>query len=540
MFTIFFSCLISAVTIPEGASLTGLSVFKGTKIDTFDLTYMTTINSGRISGNMIIARCEGEYLERTGVLYGMSGSPVYYQGELIGAISAAWQDSREPIAGITPIDEMLEDVRFGLSGFTESERLKNYEVCLMSSGLSAAAEILLESNLPGNFTLTEGSRQIQEETEITPGGVLSVILAGGDATVAATGTVTLVNGDTVIGFGHPFLGEGACRYPMAGGFVNTVMPLTTLGFKMTSPTAVIGTLTSDVSTGVSGIIGPVPEITPVKVTVTSEGTEKKYEFWVCRSALFTPVLIPVLALSAVQTSSLYSYGGFCDINTNIYLPREQKLTLSNSYNGINAVNESWSYGMMLTLNVLSSNTYSMIYPDSVDITVHNYREPRTAKINDLMLSSSRIREGETFSVTVSLILDDSRTQVLSVDMAAEGILAPDTLGIIACDAMNLSLFFSMENPLWVDYRSFDGLLEAIKKIPSNNKIYIVLYEKQTDMAFGEESFEKTPVSVMSVLKYGNINAIPDFTALNVINFLEIEVNSVVSGAVVNRIVVEGR
>ncbi|MBN1619423.1 hypothetical protein JW890_01755 [candidate division WOR-3 bacterium] len=540
MNAIFFSCLFASVWIPEGATLTGLSVFKGTRIDTFELSYITTVSSGRISGNMIIAKCEGEFFEKTGVLYGMSGSPVYYEGVLIGALSAAWSDSREPIAGITPIEEMMEDVKYGLSGFIESGRLRKYEVCISVSGLSFAAAELLGDHLPDNFTLSEGSGEKDIETQISPGSVLSVVLAGGDATVAATGTVTLVKGDTVIGFGHPFLGEGACEYPMAGGFVNTVMPLSTLGFKMASPTNLAGTITSDVSTAVSGIIGPVPEVIPVKVIVCSEDIEKKFEFWVCRSSLFTPVLVPVLSLSALQTSSLYSYGGFFSVRTELHLPAGRKLSLSNSFNGINSLSDSWTYGILSVLNIIATNSFRRVYPDSVSVIIASSREPNKASIKNMMLSASKISPGETLSVTLSFELGDSRVRVVNTDIAFEGINFPDTLGIIACDALNLSLFFSMENPLWSDYRGFDELLDALEKQPSNNKVYIVLYEKEAELALGADVLSRTPVSVMSILKYGNINAVPNFTALKVLAIREIEMNSVVSGAIVNRIIVEER
>lgn len=524
--------------IPENAVFTGLSVFDGTRIDTFELTYLTTVNSGSISGKTIIARCEGEFMRKTGVLYGMSGSPVYLDGELIGALSSAWSDSKEPIAGITPIEEMLEDVKFGLSGFVNDDDIKKSEICLSGSGISSMATDILDSNLPVNFLLTEGSRQSSDTTEFAPGSVLSIVIAGGDATIAATGTVTLVKGDTVIGFGHPFLGEGACSYPMAGGFVNTVMPLTTLGFKMITPTAVVGTISSDVNTGVCGIVGKIPEVIPVKVKVSSEDFFKSFNFWVCKSTVFTPVLIPVLSLSALQSSALYTVSGYCEIKTEIFLPDQNNISFLNSYNGIGSVGETWTNDIMLALNLIVSNTYKRTYPDSISVEIKSFKEPRSSIIKDLILSRSKIEEGDNLSVTVVLSGESSRTMAISVEMTTEGISAPDTLGIIACDAYNLSLFLSMENSFWSNYSSFNELLNVLKRLPSNNRIYIVLYERGGNLSSGSQSFGRTPLSVISVMKYGDINTIPNFTSLKVHRIQEIELNSVVSGVVVNRIVVE--
>lgn len=538
---LLFSILMFSLEIPENATLTGLSVFEGTRIDTFELTYLTTVNSGRISGKTIIARCEGEFMRKTGVLYGMSGSPVYYNGELIGALSSTWSDSKEPIAGITPIDEMLEDVKYGLSGFVEADDdIKKYEVCLSGSGLASIAANILDNHLPVNFLLTDGSKQSFDTTEFTPGSVLSVVLAGGDATLAATGTVTFVKGDTVVGFGHPFLGEGACSYPMAGGFVNTVMPLTTLGFKLTTPTAVVGTITSDVNTGVSGIIGKIPETIPVKVDISSEGVLKSFDFWVCKSAVFTPVLIPVLSLSAFQSSALFTATGYCEIKTDIFLSNQEEVSFFNSYNGIGSVGEAWAGDIMLALNSVVSNTYERTYPDSIHVEITSFREPRVSIIKDLVLSRSRINEGENFTVTIILSQEGSGTSAVSVDVTTSGISAPDTLGIIACDAYNLSLFLFMENPLWSNYGSYEELLNVLKKIPSNNRIYLVLYERGANLTSGSRILGRTPLSVMSVMKYGDINTVPNFTSLRVLRTQEIDLNSVVSGAVVNRIVVEER
>ncbi len=394
--------IISVLEIPVGADLYALTVFSGSDIDTFHLEYISRIERGGTGGDMILARCKGEYLEYIGVLHGMSGSPVYYEGTLIGALAIAWSDNKEPIAGITPIEDMLREVRYGLQTISMDNSLRDYEIGISVSGFSDISLSYLEDNFSQNYKLVQGGMPEDDFAEIEPGGVLCVQLVSGDASISAIGTVTDVIGDTVIGFGHAFTSSGACELPMSSGFVHVVMPLRTLGFKLASPAGVIGTITSDVSTGVAGIIGRIPEQIDLKVNIRNEKNEFFYtnQYNICRSKNFTPILIPVLTMNSILRTGNYSNEFYIKISTDIFLPNGRTLNLKGSYNSFIQYQYEWLSFIQIVFTVLLENSFDDSYPDSVKVDIIMAESIKELTLSNAFLPVNNVKKGDTLFFNV--------------------------------------------------------------------------------------------------------------------------------------------
>jgi hypothetical protein len=305
----------------------GRTVMKGTKIETFDAEVLGVLKNVSPGRDLVLCRLSGLDLEKTGVIAGMSGSPVYIQGKLLGAVAYAWAFGKEPIAGITPFCQMARYVasyerrdlagkqhtppsktqgvppkeqrkNIGLSAplsfngktydaitvsdtFYESQPtsanglwLTPLRTPLAATGLTPHSLSLLEGQMKhfGMVPMQGGavSSKIVEqerETPLLPGSALTVALIQGDFDLSGIGTVTHVDGKRVFGWGHPFFGVGSCEFPLMTGYVHAIYPRVSLSFKMGSPIRTVGVINADVSTCIAGWLDREPDMLPVRMTV---------------------------------------------------------------------------------------------------------------------------------------------------------------------------------------------------------------------------------------------------------------------------------
>ncbi|MCA1590356.1 MAG: hypothetical protein LC734_08220, partial [Acidobacteria bacterium] len=319
--------------LKPGMRGTARTVFRGSEAEEFAVEILGIV-PGAIGPkqDLIVGRISGGPAERTGVFAGMSGSPVYIDGKLVGAISYSFPFSKEPMCGITPIEQMIDifenkapargrtpeskavsfaeiastnwqptlpksvsesgvlagvDVNSMLSavagqsfqpiatpitfsGFSQ-ETLKLFSPQLMQAGL------LPVSAVGGAAPITPLKKA--DETTLVGGDSVSMQLARGDYSLAASGTVTLRDGEKIYAFGHPFLSLGTSDLPMAESSVVTVVPNIANSFKLAVPDSMVGTMTQDRATGVYGKLGQVPKMIPVTINFeTSRGRTDTLNF----------------------------------------------------------------------------------------------------------------------------------------------------------------------------------------------------------------------------------------------------------------------
>jgi hypothetical protein len=329
------ACDVRFVPVDEvrpGDRCVGLSVFSGTDIEEFELEILGVVRGTGPGTDLIIGRAEGALLEHSGIQEGMSGSPVYRDGELIGAIASTWQFTREPIAGITPIGEMLPALermdeagqssrpsggaRFGLAMLPEGERTGSSlariaedagvlsgpgeprdgpEPARFGDGrmiplaaplvVSGAEDAFLEqvSGVLGAGVTPlagagGGSAPAAAPAELEPGSAVGVQFVRGDVNWTAIGTVTHREDDRVLAFGHPLFNAGTVQMPMVAAYVHTVLPLQSISFKYASGGDLLGTMREDRNRAMAGAVGPAPPMVPVSVTIRGGGDERRFEF----------------------------------------------------------------------------------------------------------------------------------------------------------------------------------------------------------------------------------------------------------------------
>src|SRR2546427_1110379 len=342
---------MSVAEIRPGMIGIGRTVFDGTRVEEFKVNIVGVLEN--IIGphrNLILAKLEGGPLAHTGVIAGMSGSPVYIDGKLIGAVSYALGSfSKEPIAGITPIAEMTDAASFG--GTRPSAARVQVDFPLTRDSLTAAFRKALNWNRPfaerptdARFTgatavaglggaqlgtllrpiatplaisgfepdladLIGGAFQDQGfiptgggaagaragempyEGPLKPGDAIGVAFVTGDLQLGGTGTVTHIDGDRVYAFGHPMYNLGPTEFPMTRAYVYTVLPSLFSSLKLSATGEIIGTFLQDRATAIAGRLGPAPHLIPITLTLESDrGPKRTFHFGVVNDQLFTPLM----------------------------------------------------------------------------------------------------------------------------------------------------------------------------------------------------------------------------------------------------------
>lgn len=319
----------------------GLSVFQGTNIEKFDFTVIGVLKKVMSGRDAILVKLSGPAMEKNNVIRGMSGSPCYVNGKLIGAVSFGYDFSKEPIAGVTPIVEMLDGLADGgepktpiakatergfnvpwhQSGLMNTASGDVHMTPLVSpvalAGFSPQAEkflsntfkdmgLMVSSGASGG--LTSSGLNSAAASQIKPGSAVSVLLTTGDFTTVATGTATARFGNKVLAFGHPFLSAGAIEFPMATAVVHKVLPSLSVSFKIASPTAEVGSFTADRPWSCGGQIGKSSKMIPASFEVVDE-TRKIQRSFNCKIVDhpdLTPQLLAATTMSAVDATHQYA------------------------------------------------------------------------------------------------------------------------------------------------------------------------------------------------------------------------------------------
>ena len=330
--------------IKPGMTGYGLSVFQGATIEKFQITVIGILKKVMSGRDAILVRMDGPQMDKNNVIRGMSGSPCYINGKLIGAISFGYDFSKEPIAGITPIVDMLDalaenndaktpiarniesrsfTVPFAESGLKTTEvstgelRMTPLVSPVALAGYSSSAEKFLSRTFKDmGMMVTSGASgglssaglNMAASGQVKPGSAVSVLLTSGDFTAVATGTTTARFGNKVLAFGHPFMSAGSIEFPMATSVVHKVLPSLSVSFKLASPVSEVGSFTADRPWACGGQIGKASKMIPCSFDIVDETRkiERTYNSKVIDHPEMTPQLLAATTMSAIDATHQYA------------------------------------------------------------------------------------------------------------------------------------------------------------------------------------------------------------------------------------------
>ena len=331
----------------------GRTVFEGSRVEEFKVVVIGVLeNALGPKQGLILGRLEGGPLEKTGVIAGMSGSPVFIDGKLVGAVAYSYPFAKETIAGITPIGEMIEATRLATpraasARFAPRLGADGPSQPLDREAVVAALQRPLRAIFPGpgsgasrgrnerpgppaprptprflglrsrhlrvgsgvfaplGFAPVMGAARaglpVEPLPDLEPGGAVGVSLIEGDLDLSVTGTITHIEDGRVYAFGHPFYNLGPIQFPMKKAYVYSVFPSLYQSWKISTATDVVGTADQDRVTAVAGRLGATPHMIPVSVKLEgSRGGERSFSYRMVEDELFSPVLAYVSLLSVLQ------------------------------------------------------------------------------------------------------------------------------------------------------------------------------------------------------------------------------------------------
>ncbi|HEX3101048.1 MAG TPA: hypothetical protein VHQ01_04625, partial [Pyrinomonadaceae bacterium] len=381
--------LFPLAEIKEGMRGTAKTVFHGAASEEFNVEILGVLpNWIGPRQDMIVGRLSGANAERTFVFAGMSGSPVYIGGRLVGAISYSFPFAKEPICGITPIEQMISTVVTSTSAktFTKSPQTFSYAELLANTWKPAYSDNLVQQNtLASGFSSDSrlmavagetfrpiatpvaisglsqrtidmfaadfarvgimpvaasggGSTNLPmkkaDETTLRGGDSIVVHLSTGDIQIAAAGTVTLRDGEKIYAFGHPFFSLGSTNLPMSESHVVTVVPNANNSFKLAVPDAPVGAMTQDRATGIYGKLGELPRMIPVKIRMTtSRGQKTEMNFASAVDETLTPLIVNAGVANAIGAQERGLGETTIELNAEIKIKGENSILVHRRFAG---------------------------------------------------------------------------------------------------------------------------------------------------------------------------------------------------------------
>jgi hypothetical protein len=538
----------------------GRTVFEGTELKDFKVQIIGVLKN--IQGpkrDLILARLEGDPVTQTGVAAGMSGSPVYINGRLIGAVGySIGSFPKEAIAGITPIEEMKDATQMSTRRGTQQARVElpitpeSFASALRATyaqlapsfsrsavrgiGVSDAEASQLASMLrpistplvisgsePETFDLVArmfrdagfspvasgaGGGTLSAEMRaamagpLREGDAIGVSLVGGDLEMGATGTITHIDGNRVYGFGHPFFSLGPSQLPMTRAYVHAMLPSLSSSFKISSMGDVIGTMQQDRATAIAGTLGAMPATVPMTVTLrsTRDGvmTPRTFKFDVATDQTFTPLIAYITLYNALTGYERQFGTATFALKGKATVKGHADVAFEDVFAGeAPALATATSIAGPLTM-VLANDREPVAF-EKLDFTIDAIETPLSATIERVWIDEIKPRAGRTvpLKILTRSYRGEEKISTVAVDIPAN---ASGSLSIMVTDGRQLNTIEQRELRRSVQPQSVAQMIKLLNTTRRNNRIYVRLLAGAAGAVVNGEAMTALPPSVLAVLE----------------------------------------
>ncbi|UCE04914.1 MAG: hypothetical protein JSW07_14995 [bacterium] len=541
--------------VRPGMRGTGLTVFENNQIEQFDVEIIDIVRNFSPHRDLILVRLLGEKVNHTGVIIGMSGSPIYINNRLIGAIAYSMGNfMKDPIAGVTPIEQMLEIFnkekvrneeiistaqqtsvhitdyfrayrfeKFDIFNFLKFQQTSNFpgvepiEIPLVVSGLSPSLYKKFSNQfINSNFILLPGGKSHQSTIKggekLKPGSAVAGIIIGGDFDISAIGTVTYRDEDKILAFGHSFFNSGPVNIPLAEAKVITTLSSLYASNKFAVATEIIGNIRQDRSTGILGIIGVIPPMIPINVKVSSPIiAEKKFQFNIANDrsmAGIMPVFLWITLLNALESARLGAGDYALKLKGQIDLEKYPAVILDNFYSGGSAgffdgsgmdIPEA-AFDIVMTLASLLVNDFEIPKIRGVDLEFFAQPGQKLAVIESVFYDKEEVSPGDSLNIIIFLRPYQGKRIELN-----KRIYIPKN---IASDMITLAVGGAEEIKNW-DYQAgigrftpsnFKELVTLLNRKRKNTDIIIQLKVADSGAVLHGQEFPTLPPSIYEIMK----------------------------------------
>ncbi|HEU4951081.1 MAG TPA: hypothetical protein VFT46_03975 [Holophagaceae bacterium] len=505
----------------------GKTVFKGGKIERFEFEVLGIQAGAAPGGARILVRCSGGPLAETGIIAGMSGSPCYIGGRLVGALSTGFTFEKDAIGGITPIEAMVEqlkDVPEQPGRGTPLVLPKLAPPAVLKSALQG--QMIPVASLfpaePGALPLPVAGSALGPETRalwqglpvqflaapalapdssasaspLEPGGMAAINLVQGDLNLTVGGTITYVQGRKLLLFGHPLFNLGAVDLPLWSASVAAVLPSYASSTKLALPVKEVGALRADRLTGVAGVLGAQARMIPLRIGLNLGGRKNlAFSYEIMDHPLLTPQLAATV-LSQTLESQVRGVGfQSLSLQGNIKLAGQDPIQIDSVVADLNSTRLAMFLGGML--QAVCFNPFEKPVFEGISLTVKAEEKLDLAGVAGVRILKGRVRPGETLPILVTLqnvqgVREQATLNIPIPESARPGkatLLVGDGLSLMAADPDQQSIQVS----------SLTDVVRLLNGALRNNHAYALLVQDDAGVGVRGGRIEGLPPSVANLV-----------------------------------------
>jgi hypothetical protein len=533
-----------------GMKGTARTVFSGTEAEEFGVEVL-----GVLPGfpgprqSAIIARLSGANVEKTGVFAGMSGSPVYIDGKIVGAIAFSFPFSKEPIAGITPIKQMIDLFNKGpesikpkepravsfsqLAGTDWKPNLPQPAVSSISlvtpvsagspllpllgqqmtpiatplvfSGISQESLSLFAPQLVASGLLpvsgVGGSAAITPLAEVNgntfpPGSSISVQLVRGDYSLAAAGTVTMRDDDRIYAFGHPFLSLGASDMPMTEASVVTVISNMNNSFKLAVPGRMVGAISQDRASGIFGLLRQAPKMIPVKVNLhTSRDRTETYSYEIANDSFLTPLLLNITLFNTITSSERALGDSTISVKGEIKIKGQESIQIDRRFSASNSPIMA-AGSIAAPVSSLLTSGFDDVQLDGITLDISSSENKYAGALERITVDRTEVRRGEKIEVQAYVRTESGKQFVQRIPVQIPEDAALGQLLVFVGDGGALQEGSPAKAFVPQD---LSQLVRAINTVKKSDRLYVKLFRITPGAVIGTSELPSLPPSVVATL-----------------------------------------
>lgn len=549
------------------AGLKGVActIFTGDQIEKMDVTVLGVLkNAMGPKQDIILVQLSGAGVTRTGVVAGMSGSPVYFDGKLAGAISLKIGTfTKDAIAGVTPIQNMLDIEKAMAKPTGVTDRIPGTSPVAAGPGRAYSSQkvalgdgtFLVPIETPLVFsgampeTLAQFSPQFQvygmttmaggttaarpDDARLQPGDMIGMSLVSGDLSLYAGCSVTAIVGNQVFVCGHPLFGFGAVALPMTRAHVVTTLASALESTKIMNSGGPIGTITQDRLTAVVGHLGASPLTLPVYVNITTPTEQKHFHFNVVQNPKLTPLLVALTAYNGIVSNTAYTEGTTLDLDGHIDLAGHPSVVLRDMFVPTgSAVPDGYQLAMLVqsAFARIYTNPYEQPQVQKVTLNVTSLAQNRWSTIAGAWSDKSEAQPGDTVRIKVLLRPYRGVPFIQEVPVKIPAQAARGGLQILVSDASSLDrtreLFPGAPGGQLQD---LNQLIRMINRERQNDRLYVTLLQNSPTLLVEDKELPDVPASEMNVLDQHRTPGGAQMLFQSVIGERSVPMNQVISG-----------
>ena len=514
--------IIPISEIYEGMEGVGYTVIHGTNVEPFKVKVLSILKKRWHNSDAILIRCEGLNLDHSGTVAGMSGSPIYFDGKIAGALAFGWNYAKDPIAGVTPIEEMYKlyedtNAKAPMLGFADDNSL---QTPLMFSGISSKAfnEYSSVFKKSGFYPMQAGGSvsDTNQASKFLFGDSVAIVLADGDISLAGIGTVSHTDDEKFLLFGHSMWSKGRIIAPVSRAYINHIVASVSSSFKLGyAYSNYLGYTVYDGAFGVSGVYGEVPEnvMVPVKVEIEDQTfLTRDFNFRVLNDPAYFSDILSMAIYSAVSSAAGENEEGVFSISYEIETDYfEEPYKVSNrilSYSSTDAFKDAIAQ-VISPVSFFIRNNFNRVGIKSVKLSIK-----RTGLeyvfLDDITLVEPRAVAGETIHLRLGYTPYGKEKQYVDVPVRLPVNLKTDVYTIYAANEYIFNYAEQLFMPSKYEIRSLDDVQRIYGKSYDDSALKVWLYSSSRGVQIGKDLYPTLPSS-----RYGTMakNATSDKAAV---------------------------